>query len=189
MGTTATVKLGVDLLSQATVYAVNCVLQLAFRVEHHRVSGGRYMIENADEIEKALRIWLREMTLEKVTLELYSPLTETAYEECVVTLSYEADPQKTEVTRPPVAQLEELLSKLEKLPSDAAFRFVVTVAPGATEVEGWCPTALRPLAGGVKAEHQVGSGPYGYGQIGGTIVYRESNWKDAGGAGSGPDGR
>jgi hypothetical protein len=175
MGTTM-VKVGVDLLTQAIAYVVNCLIQLGFRVEHHRIQGGHYMIDQAEDIEKAIKVWLREMTLEKVTYELYSPRTETAYEECVVELDYLADP-KLEVTKPPVAQLEELLSKLDKLPDDAQFRCVVTVAPGATEVPGWGPTALRPLAGGVKAEHQVGSGPYGYGQIGGRIVYRESNYQ------------
>jgi hypothetical protein len=176
MSTTTTIKVGVDLLTQAIVYAVNCLMQLAFRVEHGRVQGGHYMIDNQQEIEKALRVWMTEQTLEKVTFELYSPHTDKAYEDCVVELSYDADP-KLEVAKPPVAQLEELFTRLEKLPADAQFRLVVTVAPGATVVPGWGPTTLRDLSGGVREEHAVGEKDgHGYGHISGKTTYIVSNW-------------
>jgi hypothetical protein len=180
MGTTTSLKVGLDLLTQSAVFASNNVIAMGFRVEHHRVSGGRYMIDNADEIEPAIKTWLREMKLERVTYELYSRETNTAYEDCIIELDYLADPQ-LEVTRPPLAQLEELLAKLEKLPSDAQFRMVVDLSPGATEIPGWVHTQLRDLAGGLKAEHQIGEGPYGYGKIGGRIIYTEANWKAQGG--------
>lgn len=175
MATMTSLRIGVDLLTQAAVFAVNGILQIAFRVEAARMTGGRYMIDNADEIEKALRIWLREQTLLAVVLELYSPATGTSYEECRVEIDYLADP-KTEATRPNVAQLEELCKKLAQLPPDAQFGFVVSVAPGATKVPGWEPCEFKELAGGLKEEHTIGDGAHGYGQIGGRIVYRESNW-------------
>jgi hypothetical protein len=179
MSTTTTVRIGVDLLTQSAVFAVNCIVPMGFRVEAARVKGGRFMVDYAEEIERALRIWAREMKLEKVTFELYSPQTDTAYEDCVVELSYDADPNRG-VVKPPLEQLDEVMGKLEKLPSDAQFRLVVTVAPGATEVPGWEPTALRDLAGGLKEEHKIGTDAHGFGQITGRIVYRESNWNSHG---------
>jgi hypothetical protein len=179
MSTTTTLRIGVDLLTQATTYAVNCILAMAFRVEAARVTGGRFMAENAEEIEAALRIWSREMKLEKVTFEIYSPQANTAYEDCVVELSFDADPNRG-VVKPPLDQLDEVLGKLEKLPADAQFRLVVTVAPGATEVPGWGPTTLRDLDGGLKEEHKFGTEAHGFGQITGTATYYVSNWRSKG---------
>jgi hypothetical protein len=173
---TTTVRIGVDLLTQSATYAVNCIMPMAFRVEAARVTGGRYMIDSAEEIEKALRIWAREMKLEKVTFEIYSPQANTAYEDCVVELSYDADPTRG-VVRPPLAQLDEVVGKLEKLPQDAQFRLVVHVADGATEIPGWSPTSLRDLYGGLKEEHKIGTEAHGYGQITGTATYYVSNWR------------
>ena len=113
MGTTTSLKVNVDLLTQATVFASNSILQVAFRVEACRLSGGSYMIENAEEIERAIKVWLREQTLERVTLELYSPESNTCFERCVMELSYLADP-KTEATKAPVAELEGLIRALEE---------------------------------------------------------------------------
>ncbi len=179
MSTTTSLKVGVDLLMHAAVFAVNCILQIAFRVEACRLSAGRYMIDHADDIEKALKIWLREQSLRAVVLELYSPDTGTSYEECRVEMDYLADP-KTEATRPNIARLEDVCKKLSQLPSDAQFGFVVCVAEGATKVPGWEPCEVKALAGGLKAEHTVGDGPHGYGQIFGRIIYREGNWNSQG---------
>jgi hypothetical protein len=69
-----------------------------------------------------------------------------------------------------VAQLEELLTKLDKLPAGAKFRLVASKAPGATVVPGWTPTELKPLMGGVKEEHQLGEeGGYG-------TLHNPKNW-------------
>ncbi len=182
MGTTTSLKIGVDLLTQSTVFASNSIVQVAFRVEAGRTQGGHYMMNSADEIEKALKIWLREQTLRRVTLELYSPASDTCYEKCVMELSYVADP-KTEATKPPVAELEALFATLEKLPSDAKFRFLVECAPGATEVPGWVPSEYKPLAGGLKADHKVGTGGHGYGHISSEMIYYESNWQQVQGNG------
>lgn len=181
MGTTTSLKVGIDLRSQSTVFASNSITQVAFRVEAGRTQGGHYMIDHAPKIEKGVPVWLREQTLRRVTLELYSPATDTCYEKCVMELSYLADP-KMEATKPPVAQLEELFHTLEKLPQDAQFRFLVECAPGATKVPGWEPTEYKPLAGGLKEEHKVGT-EHGYGHTSTEMIYYESNWQKARGHG------
>ncbi len=174
MGTTTSLTVGVDLRTQSAVYASNTILQIGFRVEAGRISGGHYMSDRADEIEKAIKIWLREQMLNRVVLELYSPQADTAYETCTLNLVYSADPTEQAI-RPPIAQLEELMHKLTTLPADAAFRFLVECAPGATKVSGWEPTDYKPLAGGVKEEHTVGE-EHGYGHIHSSIKYVVSNW-------------
>jgi hypothetical protein len=178
MGTTTSLRVGIDLRTQSAVFASNCIIQVGFRVEAGRTDGGRYMIDNADDIEKAIKIWLREHTLQAVVLELYSPATGTSYEECRVEIDYLADP-KTEATKTPITQLEELMQQLGKLPPDVAFGFVVIVSPGATKVPGWEPTTVRDLQDGLKEEHTIGDGAHGFGHIDSRIIYRESNWNKA----------
>jgi hypothetical protein len=169
------IRVEVDLITQAVVYQVNTLMQMGYRIEHHRCEGGRHMMDNQESYEQALRVWLTEQKLERVHFELYSPQTNTAYEHCEVEISYLAEP-KTTVTKPPVAKLEELLTTLAKLPRDAQFRLVVHVADGATEIPGWSPTSLRDLYGGLKEEHVVGDEAHGYGPVEGRVRYYVSNY-------------
>jgi hypothetical protein len=183
MSTTTIVKVGVNLFEKAMVYMVNCLMQIGFRIEHGRVQGGHYMTDLMEIIERGLRVWLTEQKLLKVIFELSPPASEEAYERCTVEISYITDPTE-EVLKPPIEQLEDLMSRLAKLPADAQFGLLVTLAPGYTEVPGWGPpTTLKELMGGVKEEYAVGTDGYGYGPIKGTIVYTVANWQ----AGQPPD--
>ena len=173
MSTTATVKVGVNLFEKAMVYLVNCIMQIGFRIEHGRVQGGHYMTDYMEIIERGLRVWLTEQKLLKVHFELSPPGAEEAYERCTVELAYLADP-KEEVTKPPIKQLEDLFTRLEKLPADAQFGLLVSLAPGYTEVPGWGPpTKLKELMGGVKEEYKVGS--HGFGHIDAMTTYLIAN--------------
>jgi hypothetical protein len=131
------------------------------------------MARNHEIIERGFRTWLTEEKLQKVHFELYDPDSDHAYEVGVVSLEYIADPRE-EVVKPPIDELEKLFQKLRKLPPGAKFRVVVTTAPGASEVEGWYPTTLRPLLGGVKEDIEVGS--HGFGHVSGKTRYLIGNW-------------
>jgi hypothetical protein len=133
------------------------------------------MTANQHWIEAGVRTWLTEQTLRKVRFEMYSPQSDQAYEYCDVEISYLDDPRE-EVVKPPIEELEALFTRLEKLPPQAKFRVVVTTAPGASHVDGWAPTTLRELAGGVKEVHEVGTEGHGYGPINGRTSLWVSNW-------------
>lgn len=179
MSTTTSVRAVVDLLTKSITYATNSIMRIAFRVEHSRIPGGNFMVHYEELIAKGLRIWLREQHLLAIHLELYSPDADEAYERCTIDVVYREEPTE-EVTKPPIEQLEELMSTLEKLPEDAQFRLLVALAPGYTEVPGWGdPTGLKDLKGGLKKEHQVGS-EHGFGHISGATRYFESNWNSQG---------
>jgi hypothetical protein len=182
MGTTTTMKIGVNLLTQAVVYQVNTLQQLGYRISHGRVPNSRYMVDNQEVIERGLRVWLTEQKLEKVYYEIYDPAATEALERCEVELEYLADPTVVgEVRKPPIQQLEELFAKLEKLPPEAEFRLVVTVGPDASDVPGWGPSRLYDLAGGVKESHKVGSAEgFGFGGVSGHTTYYVSKGSGSG---------
>ncbi len=179
MSTTTNIRVGVDLLTKGVVYTTNSIMRIAFRLEHHRVPSGHFMVDHADLIEKGLKVWLREGHLLAVHMELAPPDGDEAYDRCTVDLTYHEDP-KEQVAKAPMEQLEEFLGTLEKLPPDAQFRLIVGLKPGYTEVPGWGePASLLDLKGGVKQEHEIGSG-FGFGPISGQIRYYESNWNSQG---------
>ncbi len=175
MSMTTTITVGVNILTQAITYQCNTLLQMGYLIEHGRVQGGHHMVDYQEVFERGLMAWLTEQKLERVHFELYSPQSNTAYERCEVEISYLADPRE-EVVKPPIAQLEELFTRLEKLPADAQFRLVVSTAPGASAVPGWAPTTLRDFSGGVKETHAVGGEGHGYGPISGRTSYIVANW-------------
>jgi hypothetical protein len=169
----------VDLVTKSITYATNSITRMLFRVEHGRIVGGHFMVDNEEKIEKGLRVWLREQTLLAVHCELYSPDADEAYERCTIEVAYREEATE-EVSRPPIEQLEELMRTLEKLPDDAQFRLLMALAPGYTEVPGWGdPGGLKDLKGGLKKEHQIG-GEHGFGHIHGSTRYFESNWNSQG---------
>jgi hypothetical protein len=175
--TTTSVKMKVNLFERAAVYQVNSLLQLLFRTEHFRIQGGHFMTDYLEIIERGLKTWLTEQTLERVYCEIYSPHKGTAYERLEAVIDYVDNPTE-EVVKAPVGELEELMGKLAKLPADATLRVLVSVKEGHTVVEGWgFPDRLKDFEGGVKEEHQIGKEEgHGYGPVKSRMTYYVSNW-------------
>ena len=126
-------------------------------------------------IERGFRTWVSEQKLLFVRIQIYDPTSNQAYELVQVNLTYTTDPIEA-VKPPPIEQLEALMKKLKKLPSDAKFGVIVQNAPGASEVPGWSPAAFKELMDGVSEEIVVGDEEHGFGHILGKIVYTISNW-------------
>ena len=110
-----------------------------------------------------------------VCFELFDRAADKAYEVFTVDINYLTDPHE-EVIKPPVEQLEDVLKKLRQLPPGAQFRVVAMRAPGFTHVDGWYPTRLRELKGGVAEQIEVGDKDFGYGFAMGKITYKGGNW-------------
>ena len=174
MTTTTTLKIGVNLLEKSTIYTTNCLSQLGYRVENGRgLSGSGYMKAHQEWFERGIGTWLGEQTLQSAHFEIYDPATDKAYERCQIDLSYTTDARQ-EVVKPPIEQLDTLLKKLPKLPPGAKMRVVTTTAPGASEVEGWYPTTLKPFVGGSCQDIAVGDRAHGFGHIFSRMVYKVS---------------
>jgi len=129
------------------------------------------MQPNQAWIERGIQTWLGEQKLLSAHYEIYDPETDKAYERCQIDLTYIIDARE-EVVKPPIEELDALLRKLPKLPPGAKLRIVVTKAPGASEVEGWYPTTLRPFVGGSTEDITVGDNAHGFGHIWGRVVYK-----------------
>jgi hypothetical protein len=170
-----------NLVEKSVTYMANTLLQMGYRIEHGRVPGSRYMSRTHQIILIGFTTWLAEEKLLDITFEIYDPQSDKAYEVGVVEMEYLADPNEENVVKPPIEQLEALFTRLQKLPDGAQFRVVVNTAPGASEVEGWYPTTLKELMGGVKEDIDVGDS-HGFGPIKGKTRYRISNWDEKGDA-------
>jgi hypothetical protein len=170
MTTTTKLKIGVNLLERSTIYTSNCITQLGFRIENGRGLQG-YMVQNQEWIERGIQTWLGEQKLLSAHYEIYDPATDKAYERCQIDLTYITDARE-EVVKPPIEELDRLLKKLPKLAPGAKLRIVVFKAPGASEVEGWYPTTLKPFDGGESEDFTVGDTDHGFGHIWSKIVYK-----------------
>jgi hypothetical protein len=180
MTTSTIIKTEMNLMTTTAVYMTNCLIQLGFRIEAGRGLSG-YMTENQTVIEAGLRTWLGEMTLLSVVFELFDPTADEAYEVFTVEINYLTDPhEEGEVVKPPLAELENVLKKLQRLPPGARFRVVARRAPGFTHVDGWSPTALKPFKGGKTEQVEVGDKDFGYGLAMGRITYTRGKWEDEG---------
>ena len=178
MSTGTSVKVTVNLLEKAITYTVNVLFQLGHRIEGGRgLSGGGYMSRSHSHLERGFTTWVSEQTLLFVRFELYSSQSNKAYEYVQVNLTYLADPIER-VVRAPIEQLEGIMKKLRKLPSDAKFNVIVKTAPGASEVPGWSRAEFKPLIGPVAEEIEVGDEEHGFGHITGKVVYTISNWSE-----------
>jgi hypothetical protein len=176
MSTGAGVQVKVDLLEKAVNYTVNILLQLAYRVEGGRgLSGAGYMSRLHEIIERGFRTWVSEQKLIFVRFEIYDPTSNQAYEVIQANLTYIDDPREKAV-KPPIDQLEKLMKRLKKLPSDAKFGVIVQNAPSASDVPGWQPSAFKELIGGLSEEIEVGDEEHGFGHVLGKIIYRIGNW-------------
>ena len=172
MTTTTTLKIGVNLLEKSTIYTTNCITQIGYRIENGRGLGG-YVREHQAWMEKGVGTWLGEQKLLSAHYEIYDPATDKAYERCQIDLSYITDARE-QVGKPPIEQLDTLLKKLPKLPPGAKIRFVVDKAPGASHVDGWYPTELKPFIGGSSQDIAVGDREHGFGHIWSKMVYKVS---------------
>jgi hypothetical protein len=164
------IRVRVNLLEKSVTYMSNCLLQIGYRIEGGRgLSGDGYLSRNQEWIERGFRVWLAEQALVSVHFEIFDPHADKAYEVGKVVLDYSTDPRGEEVTKPPIAQLEEVLKKLPPLPPGAKLRVVAFKAAHASVVPGWYPTQLRALIG-VPEEVEVGDA-YGFGHVWGRIKY------------------
>jgi hypothetical protein len=166
-------------LEKSVTFLTNEILKMGYRIEFGRVGTGytTYMTGLHEVIERGIRTWLSSGHLRAVRYELFDPHRDEAYEVCVVDLTYSTEAKEDAVAvKAPIEQLEELCTKLEKLPPGAQFRIMAINAEGYGKVEGWEPSTPRPLIGGVKEEHKVGEA-FGYGQIDGRTTYVISNWQ------------
>jgi hypothetical protein len=153
----------------------NCLIQIGFRIENGRGLGG-YMCQNLECIERGFKTWLGEQKLLSAHYEIYDPSTDKAYERCQIDLHYITDANE-QVVKPPIEQLETLLKTLDRLPPGAQLRVVAMRAPGASIVEGWYPTELKPFFGGSSEDIHVGDTDHGFGHIWGRICYRVGKWR------------
>ena len=122
-------------------------------------------------LEGGVQTWLGEQKLQSAHYEIYDPATDKAYERCQIDLTYLTDARE-QVGKPPIEQLDTLLKKLPTLPPGAKLRFVATTAPGASEVDGWYPTELKPFVGNSSQDIQVGDRRHGFGNIWSRITYK-----------------
>ena len=166
------------MLTTTAVYMTNSLIQIGFRIEAGRGLSG-YMTENQAVIERGLQTWVGEQKLLSLHFELFDPTGDKAYEVFTVEINYLTDPHE-EVVKPPIEQLEDVLKKLRQLPPGARFRVVAMRAPGFTPVDGWYPTNLRELKGGVAEQVEVGDKDFGYGLAMGKITYTRGNWDGQG---------
>ena len=170
MTTTTKLHIDVDLFQKSTIYTCNGFIQIGYRVENGRGLLG-YMQTNQEWIERGLQTWLGEQKLLSAHYEIYDPATDKAYERCQIDVRYINDAiEKAE--KPPIEELDRLLKKLPKLAPGAKLRIVVFKAPGASEVEGWYPTTLKPFVGGATEDFTVGDTEHGFGHIWSRIVYK-----------------
>ena len=177
MSTGTGVSVIVDLFEKTITYTVNVLFQLGYRIEGGRgLSGGGYMFRFHTVLERGFTTWLSEGTLLFIRFELYDPKSGQAYEVVQVNLTYLEDPIER-VVKVPIEQLESLMKKLSKLPSDAKFNVIVKTAPGASEVPGWSRSAFKELMGGISEEIEVGDEDHGFGHVKGKVVYTISNWE------------
>jgi hypothetical protein len=170
MSTTTVLKLGVNLMMKSTIFMTNCLTQIGYTIENGRGLGG-YMCQNQEWIERGFQTWLGEQKLLSAHFEIYDPSTDKAYERCQIDLHYTTEATE-QVVKPPIEQLETLLKKLDKLPPGAQMRVVAMKAPGASAVEGWYPTELKPFISGDTEDIEVGDKEYGFGHTWGKIVYK-----------------
>jgi hypothetical protein len=121
-------------------FLTNEILKMGYRIEFGRVGTGYtpYMTGLHEVIERGIRTWLSEQKLEAVRFELYDPHRDEAYEICLVNLAYSTEAKGDAVAvKAPIEQLEDLFTKLEKLPPGAQFRIMAHNAKGYSRVEGW----------------------------------------------------
>jgi hypothetical protein len=174
---TTMIKLEVNILQKSFTYMTNTLLQIGYRIEHGRGLTGGYMTRLHEVIERGFRTWLTEEKLQIVHFEIFDRSSDKAYEVGKVSLEYTADPTEEDlvVKKPPLEELETLFKRLRQLPPGAQFRVVATTAPGASKVEGWEPTRLRELLGGVSEEIEIGDG-HGFGNVRGRTRYLIGNY-------------
>jgi len=168
-----------NVLEKSVTFLTNEILKMCYRIEFGRVGTGYtpYTTSLHEVIERGIRTWLAEQKLLAVRFELFDPHRDQAYEVCLVDLTYTTEAKEDAVAvKAPIEQLEELFTKLEKLPPGAQFRIMAHNAKGYSKVEGWEPSTPKKLIGGVKEEHKVGEA-FGYGQIDGSTTYVISNWQ------------
>jgi len=165
------VRVSMNVLTMSVNYMVNTVMQLMLRIIKERGLSPKELIRDRDLLEDGLSTWLREQTLESLHVEVVSRRGEKALEIWTTVLEYRAEPD-LQVRKPPVDQLATLCKKLRSLPSGTRYRILVSLRPGATEVPGWVDAEFRPFT---QAREETLSG-WGYGHIGGKLVYREGVW-------------
>lgn len=113
-------------------------------------------------IERSLRTWMEERTLERVTLEVYDPARDDALAVTGFPISY-FDPNTDERTFQQDLAIARYQSAKARaaIRANATFRVMVETTPGATTIAGWGPTTARSTSGMVRLlGGTVASGPH-----------------------------
>lgn len=157
----------VNVIETTFTFILNCVMQTVLLIARDRGLSLDYLRNKWDVIEKGLRTWLVEQTLECVCLEIYMPGADDAIERFDQEITYSASPS-SETRIPDREVLSEFCHKLGALPTGATYRVIVKLAPGASQVDGWSPTHFRHMLDSEGTPIMT----YAYGQASGSVVYR-----------------
>ncbi len=157
----------VNVIETTFTFILNCVMQTVLLIARDRGLSLDYLRNKWDVIEKGLRTWLVEQTLECVCLEIYMPGADDAIERFDQEITYSIDTESSP-RLPDRAALSEFCGKLESLPANATYRVVVQLSAGSSAVEGWSPSRLRHLPHTESAPVMA----FEYGNAKAAVVYR-----------------
>ncbi len=157
----------VNVIETTFTFILNCVMQTVLLIARDRGLPLDYLRDKWDVIEKGLRTWLVEQTLECVCLEIFMPGADDAIERFDQEITYSIDAE-TAPQLPDRAALSEFCRKLASLPANATYRVLVQLSAEASAVEGWSPSRLRHLPQADSAHVMA----FEYGNAKAAVVYR-----------------
>lgn len=157
------VGVGVNVAVYPVTYVSNEVLNFIIRIVNGRGLDLGYVNRNRDIIADGLFAWVGTRKLEKLILEIHDEGKDHVVERFDMNFEYSAVVPSTRdsIFETNMNKLEDFLAKLPGHNSDLAYRIIAVVSPGAPEVSGWSPTALRSvdhlknqsLGGMIKADY------------------------------------